>query len=42
MWILAAGTLGIAALMVLVQARSRATAQQGTRRAIDRAREMVP
>ena len=42
MWILAAGTLGIAALMVLGQARSRATAQHGTRRAIDRARELVP
>lgn len=42
MWILAAGTLGIAALMVLVQARRRATAQHGTRRAIDRARELVP
>ncbi|KRE60747.1 hypothetical protein ASG92_21280 [Arthrobacter sp. Soil736] len=42
MWILAAGTLGVAGLTVLLQARSRAVARHGRRHAIDRARELVP
>jgi putative copper resistance protein D len=41
MWILAAGTLCVAALVVLVQARRRAMARHGGHRAIDRARELV-
>ncbi|WP_104140728.1 cytochrome c oxidase assembly protein [Arthrobacter sp. ZGTC131] len=41
MWILAAGTLGVAAVTVVVQARSRATAQHRTHGAVDRARELT-
>ncbi|MBT2555673.1 cytochrome c oxidase assembly protein [Arthrobacter sp. ISL-5] len=41
MWILAAGTLGVTALLVLLQARSRAMAGHGGHRAMDRSRELV-
>jgi hypothetical protein len=41
MWIVAAATLGVAALTVVLKARRTAMARHGKGRAIDRARELV-